>query len=141
MMTRLQGDLSGGRRAGMINLVETIESKAVKRAPKKTGNLIHGITSSVNEDGSKGIINATARGTDDRDYAVFVHFGTGVFGPHKVPIVPTEKKALFWQGAKHPMRSVKGMRPNPFLYGVLDEIDPQQVYEAGMMNYIRAKGW
>jgi hypothetical protein len=52
-------------------------------------------------------------------YAKYVHDGTGIYGPLKRPIIilPTNKKALYWKGAKHPVRKViqKGIRPNTFL--------------------------
>lgn len=46
------------------------------------------------------------------NYAGFVNDGTG---PHV--IVPTEKRALFWPGAAHPVRMVKhpGTKPNPYM--------------------------
>lgn len=45
-------------------------------------------------------------------YAPFVELGTGPFTIH-----PLTKKALFWKGAAHPVRSVRrqGNRPYPFL--------------------------
>lgn len=46
------------------------------------------------------------------NYALFVHEGTG---PHD--IVPINKKALFWQGAAHPVKRVHhpGTHANPFM--------------------------
>jgi hypothetical protein len=46
-------------------------------------------------------------------YAADVEFGTR---PHK--IVPKNKKALFWRGARHPVKSVNhpGSRAKPFLF-------------------------
>jgi len=59
-------------------------------------------------------------------YARWVHDGTGIYGPHKVKITPKTARALVFRskiyGAKHGkwagkvvVRSVKGMRGNPFL--------------------------
>lgn len=48
-------------------------------------------------------------------YAMHVESGTGLFGPHHHVIVPTTKQALYWPGANHPVRSVKGQRAQPFI--------------------------
>lgn len=47
--------------------------------------------------------------------------GTGIYGPRGQRITPRVKKALAWEAAEHPYRSVRGMRPNHFLYPVLDQ--------------------
>ena len=45
-------------------------------------------------------------------YAGFVHDGTSPY-----TIRPRSKKALYWQGAKHPVKSVRhpGIKANPFM--------------------------
>lgn len=57
-----------------------------------------------------------------RFYAIYVHNGTGVYGPKGEAIVITakNKKALFWPGAAHPVKSVtiKGIKPNPFMENI-----------------------
>jgi HK97 gp10 family phage protein len=140
LMGRLKGDVAGALKAGMIYLLSTIEAKAVKNAPVGKGsgvggNLARSRTSDVSEDGGKGTLRFTA------PYAGYVHEGTGIYGPRKRRIVPTSKKALFWPGAKHPVRSVAGMRPRPFATKALAAIDPQKEYDTGVSNYLRQKGW
>jgi hypothetical protein len=51
-------------------------------------------------------------------YAPFVEFGTK---PHV--IVPKDKKALYWPGASHPVRSVNhpGTKPNQFMERIVSE--------------------
>ena len=124
----------GGLRAGMINLVEELEARAVKLAPVRTSNLVNSITSSVSADGKKGTLKATA------PYAIFVHEGTGLYGPHKEMILirPKNKKALFWPGAAHPVKSVKikGQKPNPFFLRAIREVDLQKSFEAGVMTFL-----
>jgi len=95
-------------------LVSLVEGRAKKLAPKRSHNLWQSITSEIH--GSKGIVKVTA------EYGIFVHEGTGIYGKHTHPIVPTTKKALFWEGAAHPVRSVKGQKANPFLLNALEEI-------------------
>lgn len=51
-------------------------------------------------------------------YGVFVHDGTGIYGPKGTPIVPRVSTYLRWKSKGGPWmyaKSVKGMRPNPFL--------------------------
>lgn len=70
-------------------------------------------------------------------YAEYFHTGTGIYGPKKTPIVPVTKKALKFQweptgGAPKTLpkdrrgwyfaKSVKGMKPNPFLIDALDAV-------------------
>jgi hypothetical protein len=53
----------------------------------------------------------------------YVTKGTGIYGPSRHRIVPREKRALFWQGAAHPYRSVAGQRPNNFVKRVRNRFD------------------
>ena len=120
--------------AGMTNLVEEIEARAKKEAPAKTSNLRRHIVSSVSPDGARGVITSQA------PYSVYVHEGTGLFGPLHKRIVPTTKKALFWPGASHPVRSTKGMKANPFFTRALAATKTQQVFEAGVWGYLNKMG-
>jgi HK97 gp10 family phage protein len=120
--------------AGMVNLVEEIEARAKKEAPVRTSNLVNSITSSVSSDGLKGDVTVGAK------YAEYVHRGTGLFGPFKQKIFPTTKKALFWPGAAHPVKWIKGMRPNPFFDRALKQIKPQRVFEDGVEGYLNKMG-
>lgn len=63
-------------------------------------------------------------------YARWVHDGTGIYGPKHMVIKPKRAKVLVWRsklhGQKHGKfagfvvaKSVKGMRPNPFLAAAL----------------------
>ena len=51
-------------------------------------------------------------------YAPHVEFGTK---PHV--ILPKEKQALYWPGARHPVKRVNhpGQKPNPFMERILSE--------------------
>ncbi len=54
-------------------------------------------------------------------YAQYLEFGTGLYGPKKKRIYPTKKQALAWgkdlgEGKKqYVFKSIKGMRPAPFI--------------------------
>jgi hypothetical protein len=51
----------------------------------------------------------------------YVRYGTGVYGPTGEPIHPTTKRALFWKGAEHPVRQVRGQPANDFVTPVVNE--------------------
>jgi len=59
----------------------------------------------------------------NRKYARWVHDGTGIYGPRKMPITPKRAKALSFKssttGRRVTVRSVKGMRKNEFLKDAL----------------------
>lgn len=63
-------------------------------------------------------------------YAIFVHNGTGLYGPKHMLIRPKRAKALVWRSRLYGqksgkfrgfvvVKSTKGMRPNPFLAAAL----------------------
>ena len=67
-------------------------------------------------------------------YAIWIHDGTGIYGPKHTPIKPKQAKVLAFRskvyGAKKGKyagwvfaRSVKGMKPNPFLKNALEAAD------------------
>ena len=65
-------------------------------------------------------------------YALYVHEGTGIYGPNGQPIeiYPTNKQALYWPGAPHPVKKVtiQGQRPNPFATRAIENAE-QRVSE------------
>ena len=76
-------------------------------APRRTGNLaasLHGIADATGD-------GFTVQVLSEIDYARYVIDGTA---PH--PIDPVAKKALFWEGAEHPVRHVNhpGTTADPF---------------------------
>ena len=135
LFKNLQGDMKPARRAGMTNWLTTVEAVAVKDAPKKTSNLARTRTSNVNDDGSRGTLAFTA------PYAGYVHEGTGLYGPHKTKIVPKNKQALYWPGASHPVRSVRGMKGRPWVRKASGEVNGAVLYRDGMQNYLNHKGY
>ena len=86
-----------------------IAADAKRYCPEKTGALKESIENHM--DGETLIVSATG-GADGRTYAVYVECGAL---PHE--ILPNEKKALFWEGAMHPVRRVNhpGNKPEPYL--------------------------
>lgn len=76
--------------------------------PRRTGNLV----SKMEFDVRHGATGPRGRVTSKANYSMAVHEGAR---PHV--IVPRKKQALFWPGARHPVRRVHhpGNRSNPFL--------------------------
>jgi hypothetical protein len=63
----------------------------------------------------------------------YVTQGTGIYGKYHTPIVPTTKKALFWPGAAHPVRSVAGQEANDFVTPIVTEEAPTAEEVLGMV--------
>lgn len=85
-----------------------IATDARRYCPKRTGQLAESIKYEV-EDGS---LIVSAKGSDEESYAAYVELGTR---PH--PITARPGGALFWPGARHPVKSVEhpGTHAQPFL--------------------------
>ncbi len=64
----------------------------------------------------EAINNTDWRIYTNTEYALWVHDGTGIYGPTGSPIVPASASVLVfeWQGQTWYLRSVKGQRPNPY---------------------------
>jgi len=67
----------------------------------------------------------------------YVTQGTGIHGPYGERIYPTVKKALYWPGAEHPVRSVAGQEANDFVSPItenagddINAIVSEAIYEA-----------
>lgn len=98
----------------MNDSVLLVENAGKANAPVKLGTLRRSITKDVQGAGGtvRGIVGTNL------PYAKFVHEGTA---PHV--IVPVSAKALFWPGARHPVKRVNhpGTRANPFLKKALQQ--------------------
>ena len=81
--------------------------------PWRTGNLTQSFRSETGP--------LFARWFPTANYAGYVYYGTK---PHVIK--PTNKKALFWPGAAHPVRQVNhpGTRPIPYLDTIVTEAGP-----------------
>ena len=103
-------------RRGMLRFVTYAEGRAIGLAPAVTGNLRASITSGL-EGVQDGYLKATA------PYAIYVHEGTGRYGPKGVDIKPVKAKALcfFWQGRQRFFKRVRGVKPRPFLQQGIDQ--------------------
>lgn len=101
-----------------------VSAIAVERAGKDEGELI-------------GSIEIRKPGPLERvvwvgaEHGIYQELGTGIHAPGgrgAYPIVPKEKKALWWPGLPHPIASVPehpGNPPKPFLGPACEEVRPR----------------
>jgi HK97 gp10 family phage protein len=114
-------ELDAATIADSLEIVTAAVAAAAQRlAPVRTGTLRNSITATVIRNFEpKGVVEATA------PYALFVHNGTGIYGPRGRPIVPVRARVLAFPGRDGRMvfaRSVRGQRPQPFLTNALHEV-------------------
>lgn len=96
--------------------VEGAAKKNLSRSPQRidTGRLRSSIDTQLYSLGGMTVVRV---GTNVF-YALFVHDGTGIFGPKGTYIYPKTAPWLTWKNKKGQWQvahRVKGMRPNPFL--------------------------
>lgn len=86
-----------------------IAGDAKRYCPERTGALKDSIEHHM--EGDTLIVSASG-GADGRTYAAYVELGTR---PHEIR--PRDARALFWEGADHPVAKVNhpGTHPQPFL--------------------------
>jgi len=117
---KLAADIRARWRRGILNATMTAEGVVVDEAPYREGNLRSGIISFLQGEGTEtvGIVKVTA------PYGPLVHRGTGIYGPHRTPIIPRVKKALafIYGGRKVVRRSVRGQKANPFVTRAKDKL-------------------
>lgn len=111
-------ELADGITRALLAIAERAREHAWEAAPYRTGDLRASLT--VQEPDAAAVTMGT-----NLEYAIFVHQGTGLYGPLHRRITPVRKKALFWPGAKHPVRSVAGQRPQPFLEEAARRVLPE----------------
>lgn len=111
----------------LLLALSAVESVAVEEAPHATGNLADAITVRAGEREGEVYVSAAA------PYAVYVHQGTGLYGPLKQAIKPVRARALHFQAGGREVfaRQVKGQRPNPFMDRAAERARPvvEQLFE------------
>jgi phage gpG-like protein len=87
-----------------------VERRAKQLCPRRTGRLARSITRQLEK--HKAIIGSNV------DYAPVVELGSK---PHLIQ--PNKAGALWWAGAKHPVKVVRhpGTRPQPYLRPALED--------------------
>lgn len=103
---------------GILKIGKKVERKAKRLTPVDHGVLRNSITTEL-------IIRRgpVARIGTKVKYALYVHEGTGIHGPKKMPITPKRGKVLVFTVRKTNQlvfaRSVKGMKGTPYLRNAL----------------------
>jgi HK97 gp10 family phage protein len=107
-LRRALGRQSDDVRRAVVQTGVDVQNEARRRCPVDTGRLRSSIVHRVESDARS---TAVTVGTNVK-YAEAVENGTA---PHV--IVPTNKKALYWPGAAHPVAKVNhpGTRAQPFM--------------------------
>lgn len=113
----------GGQVArGMYKLGKKVERRAKRLCPVDEGNLRNSITTELVIRGATPV----ARVGTNVKYALWVHEGTGIYGPRGVKITPKKGKVLVFKprgSAKLVFaKSVKGMRGTPYLRDALHAV-------------------
>jgi hypothetical protein len=113
-------------------------AKATSAFQDQTTNLRNSIQGGVVEatgDVVEGALSAGYPGFGaSMEYAPYVELGTP---PHVIR--PKTAKALWWEGAEHPVASVKhpGTAPRPFIWPTVQEAAAQQIFERAFQSYLR----
>ncbi|WKV08196.1 hypothetical protein Q2T46_11725 [Thermoanaerobacterium sp. CMT5567-10] len=103
-------DLLERKKAATYALLEnwagTLEGYAKENASwtDRTGHARQGLNGGVDVDGNRFILYLS----HSVKYGQYLEEGTGEYGPKGEPIVikPINKKALYWEGAPHPVKIV-----------------------------------
>lgn len=121
-LNRLLKSRSGGVGKAIFTKGKKVESEAKRRCPVDSGRLRSSISTEISLT-NKGPV---ARVGTNVKYAVFVHEGTGVFGPRRTIITPKRSRFLVFRpkGAikKVFAKRVRGMRGTPFLEEALNSV-------------------
>ncbi len=108
--------VKSAKRDAMQRVVLAGERLVKLEAPVKKGTLRRSIVGRVEAGGDRGLVGTNVR------YARAVHDGTRAY-----TMYPSAKKALFWKGARHPVKSVKrpARKGNPFIKRGGDRLRPE----------------
>lgn len=116
---------------GLRAVLAAIEVEAFDTVPVADGvggNLQNRLSYFVEEDKLQGIVE------NDAPYSLWVHEGTGLYGPRQERIYPTRKDALWWPGLDHPVKSTKGMKGRPFFIEAMKNVDMGDEFAKGFNN-------
>lgn len=118
--------LQDGVEHGIARATGLVTNTAIAKAPRRTGNLKRSIQAVPVTGGGGTFLGRTIQNPLVAKYGKWVEDGTGIYGPKGEPIRPTSKPFLVWKnkGQWYRKRSVKGMRPRPYMKPALkDNID------------------
>lgn len=131
--------LTHSRASELIRAIDRIGRRTVNQAKRNArvddGQGRQSITHTVTTAGTKIIMRAGS----PYKYMYWQHEGTGIYGPHRTPIVPTTRKFLRFEvksgraaKGRRPVvfaRSVKGVQGDKFLVRAFKDVCPYPVRE------------
>jgi hypothetical protein len=124
----LRAEVQGGMDAGFEGVLQRAEEKAKELAPGRTGRLSEAISAFVTGRLTGALVSKAP-------YSSFLHEGTGIYGTHgeRIVIEPRVKQALWWPGARYPVKKVeiKGVRPMPFLRQAISDALIRAAFDEG----------
>jgi hypothetical protein len=106
----------------LLNWAGTLEEYAKKNKPwrDRTSHTTQGIHGGVDRDGNTFSLYLA----HTQETGKYLEEGTGLHGPHHQEYIirPKTKKALFWDGASHPVKAVHhpGMKPQAIIGPTID---------------------
>ncbi len=106
----------------LLDWAGTLESEAKQGAPwtDRTGHTRQGLQGGVERNGMEFLLFLA----HSMQTGHWLEVGTGLHGPYKQAFIirPTEKKALFWPGAAHPVKAVlhPGMEPRAIIVPTIE---------------------
>lgn len=121
----MKQEINAGFSKGIQRVTAQMTTQTMTNAPRKTGNLKRSIHAEVGSIG--GFTGKVIQDTGVAKYGYWVHDGTGIYGPKGTPIVPVNKKVLAWKSGNGMFfaRSVKGMKPRPFMKQAFEQKKPE----------------
>jgi hypothetical protein len=112
-------------------------AKATTAFNDQTGNLRNSIQAQVTEQTALVVEATLAAGAPGigatMEYAPYVELGTP---PHVIR--PRDAKALYWEGADHPVPAVNhpGTPPKPFIWPTAQEAAAQRIFERAFQSHL-----
>lgn len=141
-LARLRSELPGLIRATLSDAGSAVVQDLASAAPRgqggggtppegdTSGPLAESFSAVVEDSEGEAVLTIK---TTQPTKLMYVTEGTGIYGPYGERIYPKVKKALYWEGADHPVASVAGQEANDFVSPITDEADEEitdQVSEA-----------
>lgn len=129
---RAPQEVFNGLKQAIKTSVHIIRPIMHDNAPRgKTGMLRRNIRAT-----SQGLKGKVGPDLNITPYALYVHEGTRPY-----VIRPKQKKALYWPGAKYPVKKVKhpGIKANPYVEKTFNEIKQpvEQIFQREIDKFIR----
>lgn len=104
-------------------ILDTLASIAEEIAPRKTGQLAHSHTYTV--EGNTGELTNTV------DYLQYVLYGRGW-------VFPVEKKALYWEELDHPVAYARPAEPNDYFTLAIEATPVESIVEETFIEWLRS---